>query len=429
MAAIDVVNRIFREFKRYTGDGLPNEPTGAPLPIGDPQSGPNSPKKSELREGLLAPLSETEAFRDEAEDFRNEAEAFAALSGPTGVYSGSFTGDGVETIFVMTVEPTSAAHVWVGLGGVLQDPSTYTIDGTDLIFSEAPPDGVAGHYRIVSIADGKAVPPDGSVTTAKLASSAVEAAKIATGAVETAKLADGAATKVKLAASSVDSTKIDATDALAIRTAIAGSGYLPGAPVIIMASGSFTKATYPGARAFRVQVQAPGGGGGGASTQDGAAGGGGGSGGYSESLLLASALSSSETVTIGAVGAAGVAAAGTGGTGGATSFGAHVTANGGLGGVGGASSSSNRLGGAGGAVGTGTVVVGGGSGITSTAGSVSGSGAASPNLGGPGAGRGTAGAGNAGSNYGGGGGGGLRSGSDYAGGAGGPGVVIVTPLY
>lgn len=49
MAAVDDINRIFREFNRYTGDGLPNPPTNAPLPIGDPQSGVCHPKKSEIR--------------------------------------------------------------------------------------------------------------------------------------------------------------------------------------------------------------------------------------------------------------------------------------------------------------------------------------------------------------------------------------------
>lgn len=57
MAAQDIVNRVYREFNRYTGDGLPGEPVNAPLPVGDPQSGPNNPKKSELRSALLAVLS------------------------------------------------------------------------------------------------------------------------------------------------------------------------------------------------------------------------------------------------------------------------------------------------------------------------------------------------------------------------------------
>lgn len=85
MALVDTVNRLFREFKRYTGDGLAGEPTGAPLPIGDPQSGPHSPKKSELRAGFTDILGgveglvgETTANADRAEAAADRADAVAA---------------------------------------------------------------------------------------------------------------------------------------------------------------------------------------------------------------------------------------------------------------------------------------------------------------------------------------------------------------
>lgn len=66
MAAVDDVNRELREFKRYTGDGLPGEPAGAPLPVGDPASGPHSPKKSGLRAMLLAVLQRAQDILDQA---------------------------------------------------------------------------------------------------------------------------------------------------------------------------------------------------------------------------------------------------------------------------------------------------------------------------------------------------------------------------
>ncbi len=74
MAAIDVVNRVFRNFKRYTGDGLPNPPLNAPLPIGDPQSGVHNPNKAELREALLAPLENLDSSVAAAEGFAEDAE-------------------------------------------------------------------------------------------------------------------------------------------------------------------------------------------------------------------------------------------------------------------------------------------------------------------------------------------------------------------
>lgn len=52
MTAYDDIMREYREFKRYTGDGLPGAPVNAPLPVGDPQSGPWNPKKANLRLAL-----------------------------------------------------------------------------------------------------------------------------------------------------------------------------------------------------------------------------------------------------------------------------------------------------------------------------------------------------------------------------------------
>jgi hypothetical protein len=46
------VDTALRDFVRYTGDGLPNAPVGAPLPIGDPSSGVHNPSKAELRNAI-----------------------------------------------------------------------------------------------------------------------------------------------------------------------------------------------------------------------------------------------------------------------------------------------------------------------------------------------------------------------------------------
>lgn len=101
------------------------------------------------------------------------------------------------------------------------------------------------------------------------------------------------------------------------------------------ASGSFTKATYPGIRAVRVYLVGAGGQCGGcAATAAGQSseGGAGGGGGYAESFLLEGALAANITVTIGAGGTGGGAGA-TGNAGGSTSFGAILSATGGGGGV------------------------------------------------------------------------------------------------
>lgn len=65
------IAQVFREHRRFTGDGLPGEPAAAPLPIGDPQSGGHSPTKREIREAL-GPL---ETAVDEVQELVGQAEA------------------------------------------------------------------------------------------------------------------------------------------------------------------------------------------------------------------------------------------------------------------------------------------------------------------------------------------------------------------
>ena len=58
MALLDDINRVLRDFERYTGDGRPGAPSAAPLPTGDPSSGAYNLRKGELRE-LLVTIAQT----------------------------------------------------------------------------------------------------------------------------------------------------------------------------------------------------------------------------------------------------------------------------------------------------------------------------------------------------------------------------------
>jgi len=109
--------------------------------------------------------------------------------------------------------------------------------------------------------------------------------------------------------------------------------------VTFTSSGTFTKASYPWGKSVRVRVVGGGGGSGGCEATGAgeiSIGAGGGGGGYAEERLAMSALSASETVTIGAGGAGGAAGLNNGSTGGATVFGSFLTGSGGGGGGGGA---------------------------------------------------------------------------------------------
>jgi len=53
----------------------------------------------------------------------------------------TFSGTGSQTAFTMTVAPANTSSIIVAITGVLQDPSTYSVSGTTLTFSAAPPSG------------------------------------------------------------------------------------------------------------------------------------------------------------------------------------------------------------------------------------------------------------------------------------------------
>lgn len=108
------------------------------------------------------------------------------------------------------------------------------------------------------------------------------------------------------------------------------------APQVVKFTSSGTWTKDPGLK--YIIVEAVGGGGGGSGFDTDSTGGianSGGGGGYCKKLILASALSATETVTIGALGAGGISAASpnAGSNGGNTTFGSHLTAGGGLGGT------------------------------------------------------------------------------------------------
>jgi len=53
----------------------------------------------------------------------------------------TFTGDGTETVFTLSVAPQSINQTFINYNGALQLRSAYTLSGQDITFSEAPADG------------------------------------------------------------------------------------------------------------------------------------------------------------------------------------------------------------------------------------------------------------------------------------------------
>ena len=67
--------------------------------------------------------------------------AFSSLNLYETVIADTFSGNGSTTVFAMSIAATGSAATFVAISGVLQDPATYSVSGTTLSFTTAPPTG------------------------------------------------------------------------------------------------------------------------------------------------------------------------------------------------------------------------------------------------------------------------------------------------
>jgi hypothetical protein len=90
----------------------------------------------------------------------------AAVSG-SNLNIDSMTGDGSDVTLTLTIAPVNENNTQVFIDGVYQNKSTYSISGTTLTFSTAPPNGSAVEVMTMTQTDIN-VPVDGTITSAKL---------------------------------------------------------------------------------------------------------------------------------------------------------------------------------------------------------------------------------------------------------------------
>ena len=95
---------------------------------------------------------------------------FAASSGlgSTNVLVDVFSGNGSTTAFTLSGDPGAKNNTAVHIGGVYQGKSTYTVSGTTLTFSSAPPSGTNNVEVVWTQPLAIGVPSDGTVTYAKM---------------------------------------------------------------------------------------------------------------------------------------------------------------------------------------------------------------------------------------------------------------------
>ena len=93
-----------------------------------------------------------------------------------------FSGNKSTTAFTLSGQAGSKNNTYVFIGGVYQAKSTYSLSGTTLTFSTAPPNGTNNVEVVWTSPLAIGTPSDGTVSTDKLADSAVTSAKMASGA-------------------------------------------------------------------------------------------------------------------------------------------------------------------------------------------------------------------------------------------------------
>jgi hypothetical protein len=144
---------------------------------------------------------------------------YGAVTAPQAWNLGPATGG---TTYALSPAPTSLMEEMfiVEVGGVIQNPSTYTLTESAIVFNIAPPAGVTISVRNFGIARTAEITsggiPAGAVGTTELANGSVTTPKIADAAVTTIKIADDAVTYAKM-------QNVSATDRLLGRSS-AGAG-------------------------------------------------------------------------------------------------------------------------------------------------------------------------------------------------------------
>ena len=163
---------------------------------------------------------------------------FAASTGlgASNVAVDVFSGNGSTTAFTLSGDPGSKNNTLVEISGVYQQKSTYTVSGTTLTFSTAPPTGTSNIEVVWTAPLAIGTPSDGTVTTAKIADGALTADTTGR-----AKMADAFVTAAKLASTTGSNAVVLATSPTLTTPIVATTMGVGGATP----SGSGSGITFP----------------------------------------------------------------------------------------------------------------------------------------------------------------------------------------
>jgi len=124
----------------------------------------------------------------------------------------SFNGDNSTVNFTLREAPVATSSILVFVGGIRQHTDTYSLSGTTLTFSEAPPTGT-NNIQVLFLGLGASphIPSDFSVSTIKIQTNAITGDKIAPTTITGNLLASATITGDKIASAAVTGDKIGLT--------------------------------------------------------------------------------------------------------------------------------------------------------------------------------------------------------------------------
>jgi hypothetical protein len=121
----------------------------------------------------------------------------------------SFNGDNSTVNFTLREAPVTTSSILVFVGGIRQHTDTYSLSGTTLAFSEAPPTGT-NNIQVLFLGLGASphVPSDFSVSTIKIQTSAITGDKIGLTAITSNLIASAAVTGDKIGLTAINANNI-----------------------------------------------------------------------------------------------------------------------------------------------------------------------------------------------------------------------------
>jgi len=166
---------------------------------------------------------------------------FAASSGlgASNVAVDAFSGDNSTVAFTLSGDPGSENNTQVFVSGVYQEKDTYSVSGTTLTFSTAPPTGTSNIEVVWTAPLAIGTPSDGTVTTAKIASSVT----LTTPTIDT--ITSAASTALTLKSAGTTAVTIDTSQNVGIGTS-SPSSYGSVAPRLVVTGSGRADAWFVG---------------------------------------------------------------------------------------------------------------------------------------------------------------------------------------